>query len=220
MQHGDRVRELFDEQSRRWSGKYGQDGPLSYRPGLFIRALREKTSPGASVLDFGCGSGNIAFAVAEAGFRACGVDVSAAMIEQARHNFGTAAHFAKVSAGEALPLETASMDAVIASSVLEYVPDLRSCLVELARVTKEGGHLFFTVPNARHRWRLFERLESRLLYFHHLLGQRFQRRAEYLALSVHRYPVDAWGEILIECGWKLEEATELDKPLLFLKATK
>jgi ubiquinone/menaquinone biosynthesis C-methylase UbiE len=221
MEHQDRVRKLFDSQSPRWSGKYSREGPLSYRPLQFIGALRETTSPGGTVLDFGCGSGNITSAVAEAGFCAHGVDVSAEMIEQARNKFAPAARFTVIPAGGVLPMESRSADAVIASSVLEYVPDLRSSLSELARVTREGGHLISTVPNVRHFWRKLERFERQhLTSLHPFMGAKFRRRAEYLALSVHRYSIDRWSVMLDECGWTLIRTQSLDQPLIFITAAR
>ncbi|MCY3023226.1 MAG: class I SAM-dependent methyltransferase [Planctomycetota bacterium] len=45
-----------------------------------------------------------------------------------------------------LPFADASVDGVICTSVLEHVADAHTCLDEIARVVKPGGHVYVTVP--------------------------------------------------------------------------
>jgi ubiquinone/menaquinone biosynthesis C-methylase UbiE len=53
-----------------------------------------------------------------------------------------------------LPVASASQDAVVAASVLEYVPDVSVVLGECVRVLRPGGLLLCTVPDMTHpvRW--------------------------------------------------------------------
>ncbi|MCU1619903.1 MAG: putative methyltransferase, partial [Modestobacter sp.] len=46
----------------------------------------------------------------------------------------------------ALPVPDASVDRVIASEVLEHIPDDRAAIAEIARVLKPGGRVAVTVP--------------------------------------------------------------------------
>jgi SAM-dependent methyltransferase len=48
--------------------------------------------------------------------------------------------------GKKLPFENLSFDAVLATQVLEHIPDVDPVLEELARVLKPGGSLVITVP--------------------------------------------------------------------------
>ena len=48
--------------------------------------------------------------------------------------------------GKIIPLEDNSIDTVMATELFEHVPDIQSVLVEINRVLKPGGKLFFTVP--------------------------------------------------------------------------
>jgi SAM-dependent methyltransferase len=45
-----------------------------------------------------------------------------------------------------LPVRSASMDLVMASNVLEHIPDTRALLGEIFRVLKPGGHFVATIP--------------------------------------------------------------------------
>jgi SAM-dependent methyltransferase len=60
-----------------------------------------------------------------------------------------------------LPFPAGSFDAVVASSVLEYVADPAVSLGECARVLAAGGVLVCTVPDVRHPVRWLEWLAAR-----------------------------------------------------------
>jgi arsenite methyltransferase len=94
--------------------------------------------PGESILDIGCGSGQltraIAAAVAPRG-RACGVDISEAMLALAAHPSVELSH----AEGTTLPFPAASFDAAVATQVYEFVEQLDAALAELHRVLRDGG---------------------------------------------------------------------------------
>lgn len=100
---------------------------------------------GMRVLDVGCGQGRHAFAAARRGARVVALDHEASDCKD------TAAAFegeggVVTGDGLALPFGDASFERVIASEVLEHVPDDRSAMAELARVLRPGGRLAVTVP--------------------------------------------------------------------------
>jgi len=91
-----------------------------------------------------------------------------------------------------LPLEDASVDAIICSSVLEHVRDPLTAMSELTRVLKKGGKMFFYVPSmypyhARKGhypdyWRFFE--DTIIELFTEYRETKLHRRGGYfLALS-------------------------------------
>lgn len=100
--------------------------------------------PGWQVLDVGCGTGTGMAPYVEAGCAVTGVDVSAAMLEQAASRMGDRAELIHTD-GDGLPFGDDRFDLVTTSMVLHEVPaDKRVPFVaEMARVTKPAGRLLF-----------------------------------------------------------------------------
>jgi arsenite methyltransferase len=104
-------------------------------------------APGQRVLDFGCGPGFLAIALAEkvgATGRVSGVDINARFVADATRRAAEhrLAHltFHQVE-GVTLPFADGGFDRAITKNVLEYVPDLDATLAELHRVLAPGGRL-------------------------------------------------------------------------------
>ncbi|NNC39122.1 MAG: class I SAM-dependent methyltransferase [Acidimicrobiia bacterium] len=98
--------------------------------------------PGWQVLDVGCGTGTGLARYLEAGCRVSGVDVSAAMIEQASARLGESAEIHHIEGG-ALPFEAGRFDLVTTTMVLHEVPApaRQRFIAEMARVAKPDGKL-------------------------------------------------------------------------------
>ena len=114
--------------------------------------------PGTSVIDVGCGAGRHSFEAFRRGADVVAFDQSAEdlndvdTILQAMQEQGEAPASAKAEAvkGDALELPYAdgTFDCVVASEILEHVPEDDRAIDELVRVLKPGGRLAVTVP----RW--------------------------------------------------------------------
>ncbi len=119
--------------------------------------------PSAKVIDVGCGAGRHAFEAYRRGADVIAFDRDAAELRsveailQAMAEAGEAPAEASATAvlGDALRLPYAdeTFDCVIASEVLEHIPEDDAAIAELVRVLKVGGTLAVSVP----RW-LPERL--------------------------------------------------------------
>jgi SAM-dependent methyltransferase len=154
--NGDPVLTLFDAKAAGWSAKYAPEGALTGRLAQFAVAVDARIRAGGALVDLGCGSGELARHLAAAGYRVVGCDIAPRMLREAvaADSDGTVTWVRLDPRWRVLPFATASLDAVVAASVLEYVPDPSAALRECARVLRPGGTLLCTVPDVTHpvRW--------------------------------------------------------------------
>jgi ubiquinone/menaquinone biosynthesis C-methylase UbiE len=101
--------------------------------------------PGERVLDAGCGTGNYAVALAQAGFSVTGIDYAPGMLIKAQAKLTTALadllSFQWMDLDHRLDLADASFDHVINISVLQSAAAPNFTLRELWRVLRSGGTL-------------------------------------------------------------------------------
>ncbi|MGB7591686.1 MAG: class I SAM-dependent methyltransferase [Terriglobia bacterium] len=221
--------DYFDGLACQWSKKYAEGGSMRHRIEAITRPLRDRLSTGSRVLDFGCGSGDMTLALKRAGFSASGFDVSRAMLAAARQRCeGQEIEFVQGEPGEysRLPFGPGTFRGVVASSVLEYVPNPLAQIAELARVLANNGLLVVTVPNPSH-WR--RRLEG---FFQALmkcplvcrLGCLFTGRGMaylgYLGLSINRFSLGQWAAMLSENGMRAEHVGSDSSAMATIIATK
>jgi predicted TPR repeat methyltransferase len=145
------VRRLFDQHAPHFDASLLQR--LDYRaPQLLAEAVgaaaRSAGLPRfASMLDLGCGTGLAGAAFRAAVDRLTGVDLSAAMIAEARHKALydrlETAELVEFLAGEAAA--SARYDLVLAADVLVYVADLGAVAAAVRGVLARGGLFGFTV---------------------------------------------------------------------------
>lgn len=118
---------------------------------------RFRVTPGDRVLDMGCGAGRHAFELYRRGAHVVAFDQDAAELAGVEEMFGAmrlegqvpAEAAAETVRGDALdlPFPDDHFDAVVASEVLEHIPDDMRAMRELLRVLKPGGRLAVTVPS-------------------------------------------------------------------------
>jgi ubiquinone/menaquinone biosynthesis C-methylase UbiE len=110
---------------------------------LLDRLLTDQTS---SALDVGCGFGADAIEMAKrmrTGGHAIGIDVSKAMITEARRRTGETdprVSF-RVANALALPFEDSTFDICRTETVLQHVADPGRAVSEMVRVTRRGGRI-------------------------------------------------------------------------------
>jgi SAM-dependent methyltransferase len=93
--------------------------------------------PGEPVLDAACGTGRHLCHLYSSGRQVLGVDLTPAMLDQARRK----APDADLRQGDlaALPVENGSVAGAVCALALEHVADLGAAYAELARVVAPGG---------------------------------------------------------------------------------
>ncbi len=103
---------------------------------------------GKRILEYGCGLGGQAFALADRGAIVTGIDISDVAVAQARRRAAGYSpqqlRFVKADA-EALELPDASFDVVCGSGILHHL-DLEKALREVSRVLVPGGRAVFYEP--------------------------------------------------------------------------
>lgn len=105
-------------------------------------------------LDVGCGTGALSAAILDhcSPSSVAGVEPSDGFLAKAREQLGDQVQFRPGTAAD-IPLETASVDATVSGLVLNFVPDQRAAIAEMARVTvKGGGRSAHTCGITRERW--------------------------------------------------------------------
>ena len=95
---------------------------------------------GRKWLDVGCGTGALCAAIVDrcAPASVTGVEPSEGFLRTAMENLAGRAAFHQGSA-TAIPLGDGSVDVVVSGLVLNFVPEQRGALAEMARVTNKGG---------------------------------------------------------------------------------
>ena len=165
-----------------------------YRRGeLFVRAALSAVPRGGNILDYGCGPGRIAALLAEKGFSVRGLDPSPAMIGVAsKQPLGSLpVEFQLIQ--QPLDLPVAFFDAVVCSSVIEYVAQPEELLQQFAAALRPSGVLIVSYANRRS-------LQRKLL----------QHRNLHLADQKHLWSWPEFRQLLGQCGFRTTE-----KPVFF-----
>ncbi|MHB8669895.1 MAG: class I SAM-dependent methyltransferase [Acidimicrobiales bacterium] len=138
--------DLWEAQSGWWVREFSDGADPEYVEQILPMA-GEHLSGARSVLDIGCGEGQLSRLAADRGAAlVVGVDPTSAQLAVARQRGGGPV-YARAQAAE-LPFPDGAFDAVVACLVFEHVDSLDRALAEVGRVTREGGHflLFMNHP--------------------------------------------------------------------------
>ena len=123
---------------------------ISFLPLDALRTLGERLrlEPGDLLVDLACGAGGPGLWVAaETGAGLVGIDLSPVAVQRAAERAVTLDIDATFRRGtfDDTGLETASVDALMTVDALQYAPDKRRALNEMARVLRPGGRLGMVV---------------------------------------------------------------------------
>jgi ubiquinone/menaquinone biosynthesis C-methylase UbiE len=138
--------------------------------GLIGRTLVEYAClrEGSTVLDVGCGAGAALIPAAQAvgaGGTVVGIDLAAGMVERAQQaveELGLENVRVHVGDAEAPPVQPGSIDAIVASLVLFFLPNIDVALDAYARALAVGGTLAFSTFAADDDWTPLDQILARL----------------------------------------------------------
>jgi 2-polyprenyl-6-hydroxyphenyl methylase / 3-demethylubiquinone-9 3-methyltransferase len=141
----------FTALAQSWWDPKGPSKPLHDLNPLRV-AYIERAVPlsGRQVLDVGCGGGILSEAMARAGARVLGIDLSRAVLDVAElHALDCKIDVAyRVTAAEELAGEQpASFDLVTCMEMLEHVPDPAASIKALAALARPGGDIIVSTLN-------------------------------------------------------------------------
>ncbi len=108
--------------------------------------LRVIPSRAAMVLDVGCGNGWLAQSLVPRGVFVCSLDVGKVNPERALRQTPDPRHVAVVGSAEHLPFADETFDCVVASEVIEHLPEPERALEQMWRVVKPGGRVIVSTP--------------------------------------------------------------------------
>ena len=134
-----------DSQREQRVGRYY--AAIDYGFELYRRKVAE-ASRARVVVEYGCGTGNLAFDLAGTARQVFGIDISDVAIQQARAIAALRdlrnVEFV-VDDAEAMQFETASVDVVAGSGIVHHL-DIGRAMQEVRRVLRKGGTAIFAEP--------------------------------------------------------------------------
>jgi ubiquinone/menaquinone biosynthesis C-methylase UbiE len=139
-----------------------------------------------TILDVGCGKGNLLALLHNGEARLCGVDLSLEMIRYAQERLGTEVAL-QVADSEHLPWAAKYFDLIVCTDSFHHYPNPEQVLLEMRRVMKDHGHV--VIGEA---WlpELFRKLIN--------VSFKFSRSGD-----VKIYSKDEWSSMLTATGFAL-----------------
>ena len=141
----------FDKLASRWWDPDGESRPLhDLNPVRAAYVATHADLRNARVADVGCGGGLLSEALARAGAKVTGIDLSQKVIDIARlhlYESELSVDYRVQSSSDLAAAEPAGFDVVCCMELIEHVPDPAALVTDLAAMLKPGGWLFMSTLN-------------------------------------------------------------------------
>lgn len=114
-----------------------------------IKEIGQYLPRNCTVLDYGCGPGNLIAPLLDAGFSVAGMDMSASARDSVRSEYGGRERFLGVYDQDEIGRSGIRFDAIVVAEVIEHLYDeqLDSLLATLLGLATPDTHIIFTTPN-------------------------------------------------------------------------
>jgi 2-polyprenyl-6-hydroxyphenyl methylase / 3-demethylubiquinone-9 3-methyltransferase len=143
----------FSALAQSWWDPAGPSKPLHELNPLRLRYLQRAVElKGAAALDVGCGGGILSEAMARAGARVLGIDLSQAVLDVAELHAlegKIEVEYKSVAAEQLAMQQPAAFDLVTCMELLEHVPDPAAAVAALAALVKPGGDVVVSTLNRK-----------------------------------------------------------------------
>lgn len=149
---------------------------------------------GETILDFGCGNGELLSRVGRKFRRVVGVDATEASVEITRRRLAGHPKAVIYKYSGEMPVEKGRFDYVTCMDVLEHLEEPEKALREIKRLMPPGGRLIVSVPN----W--YDFIYSKVLRLN--------------AYHLHAHTPWGWARILKKAGFKTTGCRAAGFPLV------
>lgn len=157
--------------------------------------------PGERILDLGCGTGQLASEIQQAGSDVTGIDASSAMIAKAKTAF-PALHFETGDASDFHFEEP--FDAIFSNAALHWVPDYRAAIQCMFNNLKPGGRLVLEMGGAGNIKQIIRHLRTELTN---------RNYTEQSKIRLWFFPgIGLYTSALEEAGFRVKLAQHYDRP--------
>lgn len=133
------AKEFFD----RSASKFDEVSYLMPDPEAYITDVINMYPAGSTILDAGCGHGELVMRLARKGMTVIGVDQSPEMLAQAKKQISSDCELCnfelRLGSAEQLPLDDSSVDGVIAHMLLHHLSEPSMFFKEASRVCRDNG---------------------------------------------------------------------------------
>ena len=136
----DPSRDLWEDHAGWWIDGFTDGADPEYEEQILPLAAAE-LGDARSILDIGCGDGQISRMMAATGAEVVGIDPTWNQISVA-HARGGGARYLR-SAADRLPFPSGRFDAAVACLVFEHIDAVDAAIAEVARVLRPGGRFCF-----------------------------------------------------------------------------
>jgi len=131
-----------------WNTAWHKHGHADFRASALLthvrRRILDEVPPYSSVLDVGCGVGELlAILHRDKSSRCFGVDISSIAISTVQER----GFEGRVSALPCIPYPSDLFDVVVCAETLEHISDATGTVAEIARVVRRGGRTIISVPD-------------------------------------------------------------------------